>query len=328
MRADARGLPTTIVPYPGPADDPGFQDIFICLRPETNGMLVESIMLKVLKSAEKYSSAMQLIYMANFPGEFIIENNIVEQYYALKLHFSVMGKEAFTPEMIKAFNAHFHRRFENCEVIGSFHALKKFGMNPEQLFNLWVRKEAVCTINGQTIKRIHNTYIINYDMPALIHKNNQGTDIAVMIFRTKLNCLDLQELFRSMHKALIDAAIINPRYDMSRAFHYSKGPFEQLMDGIAYLHSQNREEIGLEDLTFVRYLMGQGIDPTSICGFLMNPTVGIKLENGRIQEVNLFQHSSGMPYDKTCMVLKQVVYQAVMIHHGPLLQSICPCLAR
>ena len=326
--ADTLGLPTVIVPYPGPTDDQKLQDIFVCLRPETNGMLVESIMLKVLKSTENCASAMKLIYMANFPGEFIMKNNIVEQYYALKLHFAVMGKVAFTPQMINDFTDYFHQDFDNCEVIGSFQSLQKFNMEPEQLFNTWVPKDDLCIINGQTIKKIHNSYVINYDIPALIHKNNQETDIAVMVFRTSLDSPHLRELFSSMHRALIEAGIINPKYDISRAFHYSKGPFEQLMDGIAYLHTQDREGISLEDFTFVRYLMSKGIDPTWICGLLINPTVGVEESNGRVREVNLFHYSSGMNYSKTCELINRIRYQTIIIHHGPLLQSICPCFAK
>ena len=322
------GLPTIILPYRGPTDDQNLQDIFVYLRPETNGLRVESIMLKVLKSAKKYSSTMKLVYMANFPGEFIAANNIIEQYYSLKLHFAVMGKSAFTPQMIRQFNTHFHHGFDDSEVLGAFQALGRFNMSPEELFNVWVAKDDICVINGQTIKKINNSYVVNYDIPELIHKNSNKTDIAIMLFRTSLDQSNLQELFKSMHAALIHANIINPRYDISRAFHYSKGPFEQLMDGIAYLYTQNREKIGLEDFTFARYLMERTIDSVLICGLLMNPIVGLEQTPGPILEVNLFQYTSGMNYGQTYATLQQIRYQTIIIHHGPLLQAICPGFAK
>ncbi|MGI9255321.1 MAG: hypothetical protein ACR2PY_00115 [Salinispira sp.] len=366
------GLPTIIVPYLGPATDPNYQDIFVALRPETNGVLVESTMLKVLKSTEKYCSAMKLIYMANFPGEFIVKNNIIEQYYALKLHFAVMGREAFTPAMITSFENYFHRSFENSEIIGAFQALKIFDISAEELFHLWVSKNSVCTINGQSVKHIRGMYVINYDIPAIIHKNNQGTDIAVMAFRTNLNNTNIEQLFRSMHGALIKAGVVAPLCNMSRAFHYSKSPLEQILDGIAYLHTQDRRRIGLNDFTCARYLMEQGIDAAVICGILMNPTVALPSSygepmagygepmagaggqaatvaaaygdsvgepsvpygvsvgasvGGAAKEVNLFQYTVGMSYAELAQVLPRILYQVMIVHHGPLFKSLCPCFS-
>lgn len=325
MTPDQLGLPTIIIPYSGPAEEEGVQDIFVYLRPETNGVLVESTMLKVVKSAEEYSSSMKLVYMANFPGEFIMKNNIVEQYYALKLHFAVMGPRAFTPAMIDRFNGFFHRDFRSCDVIGSFQALQKFHMMPEELFQLWVAEADVCIIAGQSVKHIRDSYVVNYDIPALLDKNSKGTDIAVMVFRTGLGYPHVRGLVRSMHSALVNSGIINPKFDPSRAFHYSKGPFEQVMDGIGYLYTQDREEIQLEDFTFAHYLMKRGIDANIICGCLMNPIVGIEDGDGRKREINLFQYTSGMNYAEAWNTLEKVKHQIVLIHHGPLLQSICPC---
>jgi hypothetical protein len=39
------------------------------------------------------------------------------------------------------------------------------------------------TLYGNTIKKYKGLYIINYDIPSLLHKNNFQTDIAVMLFR-------------------------------------------------------------------------------------------------------------------------------------------------
>jgi hypothetical protein len=327
MTPDQLGLPTIIIPYPGPAQHWGEQDIFVYLRPETNGVLVESTMLKVIKSAEEYSSAMKLIYMANFPGEFIMQNSIIEQYYALKLHFAVMGSKAFTRPMIDRFCRYFHRDFESAEILGAFQALQRFNMKPEELFELWVAEEDVCIIAGQTVKRIRDAFVVNYDIPALLDKNNKGTDIAIMVFRTNLGYSHVRGLVRSMHSALVNSGIINPKFDPSRAFHYSKGPFEQIMDGIGYLYTQNRETIALKHFTFAHYLMEKGIDESVICGCLMNPIVGIEDDEGNIREINLFQHTSGMNYGQAFSALERVRHQTVLIHHGPLLQAICPCFS-
>jgi hypothetical protein len=163
--------------------------------------------------------------------------------------------------------------------------------------------------------------------PALLDKNNKGTDIAIMVFRTNLGYSHVRGLVRSMHSALVNSGIINPKFDPSRAFHYSKGPFEQIMDGIGYLYTQNRETIALKHFTFAHYLMEKGIDESVICGCLMNPIVGIEDDEGNIREINLFQHTSGMNYGQAFSALERVRHQTVLIHHGPLLQAICPCFS-
>ncbi len=320
-------MPTIIIPYPGPSRDTAEQDIFVYLRPDTNGVLAESTMLKVIKSAAEYSSAMKLVYMANFPGEFILENSIVEQYYALKFHFAVQGAKAFTRAMVQRFNICFHRKFEDCQVIGAFTALQLFGMNPEELFDTWVAKEDVCIISGQTVKKIGDRYVVNYDIPALLDKYRKDTDIAIMAFRTKLGYSHVKGLVGAMHIALVDAGIINQKYDPSRAFHYSKGPLEQVMDGAGYVFTRDRAAISLKELTFSCFLLNEGISMEVICGCLLNPIAGIEDDDGELREINLFDHTAGMNYRQALSSLKRIRWQEMILHHGPLLQSICPCFS-
>jgi hypothetical protein len=322
MNSDSAGLPTVIVPYPGPATNPDEQDIFVYLRPETNGILVESTMLKVIKSAGE-GQPMKLVYMANFPGEFIVKNTIVEQYYSLKLHFAVVGKRAFTRSMKERFSDFFRDDFDSSTIIGSFEALDYLGKTPEELFHTWVSDADMTQMNGQTIKRIEGVYVVNYDIPALLHKNAKGTDIAVMIFRTKRDYSSVKTLVRRMHEALVAGGILDPKYDPSRAFHYSKGPFEQILDGVGYLYTQQREKIKLRDFTFARYLLNRGIDQSIICGMLMNPIVRILQYDGSVIEDNMLSYTSNFSYSQAVEALTRIVCQYPIIHHGPILGRLC-----
>jgi len=320
MKTDEHGLPTVIVPYPGAAPDLGTQDIFVYLRPETNGVLVESTILKVIKAANGQQHYLSLIFLANFPGEFIVENHVVEQYYALKLHFAVMGKSVFTEEMKQHFTRCFHIPFEEADIIGAFRALELLGKEPEELFDTWVSDQDVCLINGQCIKKIGTWYVVNYDIPALIHKNSKNTDIAVMVFRCKVPYGQVKLLVQEMHKALCSAGILNPRFDAARAFHYSKGPFEQILDGIAYLSAHRPMNLALQDFTYAKWLMDQGVDGSEICRVLMNPIVEIQHADGTVSEVNFLQHTQFDDYESGLRKYRSIIHRVEMIHHGPLIQ--------
>ena len=320
MESDKTGLPTIIVPYPGPATEPGNQDIFVYLRPETNGVLAESTIFKVVKAANSGEHHMDLIFLANFPGEFIVENHVVEQYYALKLHFAVMGRSVFTENMKQRFSHWFKISFEEADVIGAFRALELLGKEPEELFDTWVPEKDVCIINGQCIKKIGSWFIINYDIPALIHKNSKNTDIAVMVFRAKAPYEQIKLLVHEMHKALCDGGVLNPQYDAARAFHYSKGPFEQILDGVAYLSADQHLGLKLSDFTFAKWLIDKGINAESICRVLLNPIVEIQMPDGTVTEENFLQYTQFDNFETALQKFRSIIHNVEMIHHGPLLQ--------
>ena len=323
MKPDEQGLPTIIVPYPGPSIEPGVHDIFVYLRPETNGVLAESTILKVIKAANGDQPAMQLIYLANYPGEFIVEHQIVEQYYSLKFHFAVVGKNAFTQGMKQRFAEWFKVPFETAEIVGAFRALEIMHKEPEELFGTWVAEQDVCVINGQCIKKIGELFVVNYDIPALIHKNSKNTDIAVMVFRCQQPYEKVKSLVVDMHKALCAAGILSPQFDPSRAFHWSKGPFEQILDGISYLSVVKSLGLKLDDFTYAKWLLGQGITPDELGRLLMNPVVEIQHEDGRVTEENFLQYTQYDTFESALVKFKSIVRRLDMIHHAPLIQTIC-----
>ncbi|NCN05686.1 MAG: hypothetical protein GW949_08645 [Spirochaetales bacterium] len=322
MKADPLGLPTIIVPYPGPAPDDESQDLFVYLRPETNGVLVESTLLRVIKNAG-LGQPWKLVYMANFPGEFIVRNKIVEQYYAVKLHFAVAGRWAFSDSMRHRFNQYFQVDFNRVPVLGSFEALEVLGKTPEELFSSWVEAKDMTILNGQTIKKIEGSYIVNYDIPALMHKNEKGTDIAVMIFRTRMDYQGIKSLVARMWEALVAGGILKPQHDASRAFHHSKSPFEQTLDAITYLFANDRKTLRLKDFTFPKYLMGRGIPEEVICGLMRNPIVSIREPSGRLVEDSVFSYGNNFSFAQAYDLVTRIESQIPLIHHGPLIDDIC-----
>jgi hypothetical protein len=249
------------------------QDIFVYLRPESNGVLVESTMLRIIQKDPDYKKKIFLVYLTNLPGEFVLKNHIVEEHYAVKLKFAVLGRKIFTPYMKSVFSREFGADMDTLPAIGSFEALRILSLSPEELFRYWVPEKDFRIICGQSIKKIGDLYVVNYDIPALLQKNVRGTDIAVMIFRTSLSYLEFKDIIGRMESALLDAKILSPEIPPSRVFHYSKGPFEQLLDGMGYVYSQEGVHVPMENLSFARFLVSRGVDFSVVRGLIKNPIV-------------------------------------------------------
>ncbi|HKK21242.1 MAG TPA: hypothetical protein VJ983_07210 [candidate division Zixibacteria bacterium] len=310
-------LPKVLIPYPGPASERDEQDIFVYLRPETNDVRVEATVLKVVERCPAYKRDMNLVYLANVPGEFITRHHIVEQHYALKLEFAVYGKELFTPYMRTAFSNAFRTSFDGADIIGSFEALRRLKLRPEELFALWVPDEDLFVVDGQSIKRVGGSYVVNYDIPALLHKNSRGTDIAVMIFRVRLGYSFFNDLVEQMRDALIQNGLMSPKTPPSRAFHYSKGPFEQILDGFGYLFTSQIETASLADLTFSTFLSNNGIQFETIRGVVSHPILHFKDEYGNTLEENLFSYTLFDDYQTALRKLNTMVAQVVLPRRGP-----------
>jgi len=295
-------------------------------------MMAESTIFKVIQTANEHQATMKLIYLANIPGEFIVDHRIVEQYYALRLHFAVRGGQVFTDDMADRFSRWSGRDFSNAPLIGAFDALGQLKLSAEELFSVWVPEGDLLTLNGQLIKKIADRYVVNYDIPALMHKNSKQTDIALMIFRTELAYDQIRELIARMHKALCAVGVLNPQYDASRAFHFSRSPLDQLMDGLCYLDQICGGSCGLDGLGFYRWLSEKNFPAARLVSLLMNPVVRLSgayggsgtggvAKDGLFEE-NLFSLARWRSYSETLELLQSVQEQLILVNHGPILGSL------
>ena len=284
------GNPNVLIPYPGPCDDSHCQDVFVYLRPETNGVRAESTLLKVTKKPE-YRDRIAFVYLANMPGDFIVRHQIVEEHYAVRLHFATVGRSAFTPHMEHAFEGHFGVSCDRATILGSFDALHVLGLSEEQLFGLRVPVCDVLWANGQSVKRIGSIFVVNYDIPALLHKNSQTTDVAVMIFRTALRYEEFHGMVREMEEALVKEGILNPDTPFSRAFHYSKSPFEQVLDAMGYLYEADGTHVPMDDTSFCVYARSRGLRPSEVMGAVRHPIMHFMTESGETVEDNLLHYT-------------------------------------
>jgi hypothetical protein len=310
--ADKERNPAVLIPYSGVSEDPAEQDIFVYLRPESNGVLVESAMLKVIERNPGYKKRLFLAYLANLPGEFIIRNRITEDHYPIKLKFAALGAKLFTPAMKKCFSREFGVDFSSAKILGSFTALVVLGMSPEELFNFWVSEKDIIITNDQTIKKIGEYYVVNCDIPHLVHMRYEDKNIAVMIFRTRMNYREFREIVNEMEDALLEAKILLPQRPSSRVFHYSKGPFEQVLDGLGYLYTPEAVHIPLSDLPFPRFLTSRGIGFPVLWGLIQNPIVRYTDAQGAPREDSLYNYTREDSYEEARKKILSITAQVFL----------------
>jgi len=154
--------------------------------------------------------------------------------------------------------------------------------------------------------------VVNYDLPGLLHMKIREKDIAVMIFRTSLAYEEFTLIVDDMVSALEEAGILVPGMPSSRVFHYSKGPFEQLLDGIGYLYTPEAANIPLEELPFARYLMARSVDFSAIHGLLKNPIILYRSPDGSLREDNIYDYTQGETYEGAYRKLETMEAQVVI----------------
>ncbi len=290
--------PTIVVPFSNSCSDEACQDIFLYLRPESNGIKVESAIMRGLSGNAEYRESIKLVYLANLPGSFLVQKGVVKSHYKPRYIFARLGGKIFTPYMKRRFSEHYGVEFAGSRVIGAYEALLYLQSTEDELFNAWVPVEDMLIVDGQVIKKIGDVYVVNSDIPAILHKNNNKTDIAVMIFRTHYTGEEFYQVIQDITGLLVDEGILHSKSMFSRVFHYSKGPFEQILDAVGFLYNEKGEHLPLENIRFYKYLVDRGIAPESIKQTLTNPIFLFDTE-GREEEDSIFVKTKSMEYSES-----------------------------
>lgn len=247
------------------------QDMVVYLRPETNGIQTESVLFRVFKDPA-WHSKVDLVYLANVPGAFLGDRGVVERHYAPRIRFARQGAAAFTPAMRETFTRFFGVPFEKARVVGAYEALGLLGLDEEALFRIWVPVYDLIDIEGQLVKRVSdNLFVVNYDIPALMTKHHADSDVAAMVFRTELSYEEFKPAVDQIRRSLVGEGLLDPDKPEHRVFHWSRGPWEQLLDAQGYVYTVRDEPVPLADLAFGRYLLDKGETEETILAALNDP---------------------------------------------------------
>lgn len=303
--------PAILVPFSSSESADSCRDIFVYLRPETNGIEVESLIMQAIQ-AEKLKENVSLAYLANLPGDFISSKGLIEHHYRIRLLFAAKGKTLFTQHMKKVFKSHFRCSFDKADILGPYEAMKRLGVDEETLFKTWVKPSNMLNINGQSIKKIKDFFVLNYDIPAILNKNNMDTDIAVMIFRCCRRDENIHFMIDAIESQLKSKGIVNVLHPSSRIFHYSKGPFEELLDCSGFLYNREMESIPLDQVTFGRFLIEHGISLEQIKGALYHPIMYFKKADGDFVENDIFSYTLDLSYEEALERFNSAYLQRVL----------------
>ena len=304
--------PSILLDYQPAEPENRYRDVFVYLRPETNGVEVESIIMNAVREEESCRNDVKLVYLANIPGDFIAARGLIEHHYRIRLLFALKGKKLFTKHMKKVFKSYFRCSFDKADIVGPYEAMKRLDLDEEGLFRVWVDPQNMMNVNGQSVKRINDLFVLNYDIPALLNKNNRETDIAVMIFRISGNHSDIHFLIDAIEERLSEKGIIDTRNPSGRIFHYSKGPFEELLDGSGFLYDREERNIPLEKTAFGGYLELNGVSPGQMEGALRHPIMYFKPPDGKYVENDIFSYTRDLSYEEALQRFRTAYLQRVI----------------
>ena len=93
-----------------------------------------------------------------------------------------------------------------------------------------------------------------------------------MIFRTALDYKHIHTLIAAIGEELQDAQLLRKDVPLSRVFHYSKSPFEQILDAAGFVYREDATPEPLENSSFYRYLTRErGFSPREVLAALNQP---------------------------------------------------------
>ena len=303
---------TIVVPFSEKCTAAKCQDIFIYLRPETNGVRAESAIMQGVTSTGEFRKHIELAYLANLPGDFLIRKGVVKNHYKTRILFAYYGEKIFTPYMKQEFKNFFGAGIEEATVVGAYKALEIMKLSTDELFDLWVPMEDMLQVNGQTIKRIGDMFVINNDIPSILDRNNNKADIAVMIFRTDYFGQAFHDVILRMTDILIAEGILDSRSKFSHVFHYSKGPFEQILDAVGFLYDEEGNHLPLEKIRFYRYLKKRGFDSKKIEHALKDPIFQFSFDDDICVEDSIFDRTENLGYPESLKVIKSAKAQVLL----------------
>ena len=241
----------------------------LAVRPETNKVDYESVILQAIMPM------VDVIYMANLSGNVVKQSRLVERHCSSQMRFANNAKHELLkfPEMKIIFEKKFGEPLEGAPVIGSFEAVEKYqdqlGLSANQLFEVMVSDDDFLEWHGQTIKRVNDYYIVNYDLPAIIRKYDESANIFVIAMKLKDNGCQIADVNYEIYQNLVnqEKSILGASKRKSlawynqvrRTYHISKSPIEAMFDFTEYVFDKEGKQLDFDNTPLGRMLMQRGI---------------------------------------------------------------------
>lgn len=323
--------PDVLIPYSMDPHGLGESSVtLISVRPETNTVNYEA---SILRSIRKYAD---VVYLASLSGSLVNKKAIVASHYSSQLQFAINGKKELSryPEMKRLFREKFMVEFEAAPIIGPFEALLDYRLkrDADELFETFVPENDFLEMYGQTVKKIGDYYVINYDMPAVITRHHENTAVFNIAVRMKsisyrfsgIHHLIYENMRKSKSTLLIDS---EKRKEMAwynrvrRTYHISRSHIEAMFDLKDYVFVNDTARIKYKDTPLGRKLLDEwGFEEDRLEKCMQrlkeNPMVYLK-EDGRHRLVNIVlegkerRHSTFLEkgLDECCRIIKKIDWE-------------------
>lgn len=294
--------PDILIPYDVQAEKlAGSSIALVYVRPETNRVDYEAAIVKALS---RYA---RVAYMANLTGTLVNDRAIVASHYSSQMEFAINGREEMAryPEMVRRFEEKFRVNFDSANIVGPFTAIMecRLRLNADALFETVVPDEDFLEMYGQTVKRIDDFYVINYDIPAIITRHHSDTGMLVLAVALKspeyrfshLNYAIYDNLCHGETTVLLGSEKRRELrwYDLvRRTYHISRSHVEAMFDLTDFVFSGDRERLLFSATPLGRFLLEREIIPADrlerCLGLLKeNPLVYLRGAGGGRELVNI-----------------------------------------
>jgi len=305
----------------------------ICVRPETNKIDYESIIIKAV------APLAEGVYIANLGGEIINKKGIVMGHYSSQFQFAISGKSEIAkyPEMVTKFEDKFNVDFADAEIIGAYEALLDYGdeigKDADELFGTIVPEHDFLTLYGQSIKKIAGYYVVNYDIPGIVGKYGPGTNIFVIGLQLKNKNTSFSELNRAIYQGFEDNKTIDildseKRKDMKwfdqvrRTYHISGNHIQAMFDITDYIFTDDNTPASFYETPLGQMLCRQGFFDRELLEKRLlllkeQPLVYLNRDNNQPELVNIIKEGrfvkNGVYRERTleecCEIIKNVDWQ-------------------
>lgn len=272
----------------------------VYVRPETNEIHYEkAIIMGITPFAD-------VIYLANINGKIFIKDALILEHYSSQYKFSITAKQEMAkhPEMVKMFEDYFKEDFVESNIIGSFDAILKINMTSEVLFNTVVSEQNFLKFYGQTIKKINNYYIVNYDIPAIIKRYTPKANVFAIAIKFKNENISFTDINQSIFDQIKNSNDTPLIYDdeyknmnwiekVKRTYHISKNNVMAMFDMVDFIITTKNVHIKFENTPLGRILTDKyNINSDDIFKIKDNPLVYAKI-NGIRKLINIIEEADG-----------------------------------
>jgi hypothetical protein len=288
--------------------------IVIYVRPETNEIHYEKA---IIMGVNPFGD---VIYLANLNGRLFIRDALILEHYSSQYKFAIYGKSEMEkyPEIMYAFEDHFKVDFDSADIIGSFDAILKLNITDEEMFNIIVNEKDFFKFYGQTIKRINNHFVINYDMPAILKRYTPKSNVFTISIRLKNENTDLGEINQSIFEQLKkdntplisedNLKLLDWNEMIKRTYHISRNHIMAMFDMLDFIITSNNRHLGYYNTPLGKILLDvYGYSDEDLMKLKDNPIVYVEY-NGQKKLVNIIEEGNNKKLNECADIISKVIW--------------------